>query len=196
MPVAPEKCSCAVKALSLSAFSELACQLLNFFRGLSCSRHPLFFPQPSSVLLFLPETSSSVIFTKKGTRQTHTRTEAGEFIHSLSLSLCLSLSAVAVAHLSLLSLSYMRAAAFRALLRSCSSGQQKSSIAIRSTNNALLKPRTTNNNKNPSSLLTARRSKNGSSSSTRMNAIVDAEVKEKPKTIYLKDYQTPAYTVI
>jgi hypothetical protein len=26
-----------------------------------------------------------------------------------------------------------------------------------------------------------------------MNAIVDAEVKEKPKTIYLKDYQTPAY---
>jgi len=80
-----------------SLFLSFLCLRVNFFRERVLTSS-IFFPNLLLFLLFLPETSSSVIFTKKGTRQTHTHTEANLFIPSLSLCCCCctSLSALAL----------------------------------------------------------------------------------------------------
>ena len=87
-------CACCARKMFLRgesalfpAFSELACQFFSWFVVLTSSIFSLNF----FFFFFLPETSSSVIFTKKGTRQTDTHTEANLFIPSLSLSVYLSL---------------------------------------------------------------------------------------------------------
>ena len=97
-------CPCCARKMFLRgesalfpAFSELACQFFSWFVVLTSSIFSLNF----FFFFFLPETSSSVIFTKKGTRQTDTHTEANLFIPSLSLSVYLSL--LLLLHISLCS---------------------------------------------------------------------------------------------